>query len=77
MSLGFAVACSESGKALLGDDLKSGELLVIVFSMILTVDRKHHFLLCTKVCFVARIIDTGIFVYGKNITAGLAKNQRM
>ena len=37
-----------SGKALLDDDLKSGELLVWIYKMILTVDEKHVILLFCK-----------------------------
>ena len=35
-----------SGKAFSGDDLKSGELLVWIYKMILTVDRKHIIFYC-------------------------------
>ena len=37
-----------SGKAFEGVDLKSGELLVWIYKMILTVDRKHLILLFCK-----------------------------
>ncbi len=40
------MSLEKSGKALFDDELKSGELLVWIYKMILTVDRKHTILFC-------------------------------
>ena len=60
MSLGLC----RPGKAPWGKDLKSGELLVIDFSMILTVDKKQLILLCTFA--PVSMIQVFFGIYDKN-----------
>lgn len=84
----WALKQSKPGKAPESDDLKSGELLVIVISMILTVDRKHSFSCCIfmpvsmiRVFFVSKkSLRKAVWrkedSTGIETTLGSAKNQR-